>query len=121
MEFRRVLFRSVLQPRLACGESPLVSSALHRRVFRHWIPMSKTLIIAEKPSVALDISRALGGFAREGDYFESERYVLASSIGHLLGLVAPNDPVKGKWSFAHLPVIPPNSNSARLTSDPPSA
>ena len=69
--------------------------------------MSKTLIIAEKPSVALDISRALGGFAREGDYFESERYVLASSIGHLLGLVAPNDPVRGKWSFTHLPVIPP--------------
>jgi len=69
--------------------------------------MTKTLIIAEKPSVALDISRALGGFSREGDYFESERYVLASSVGHLLGLVAPNDPVKGKWSFAHLPVIPP--------------
>jgi DNA topoisomerase-3 len=69
--------------------------------------MSKTLIIAEKPSVALDISRALGGFAREGEYFESERYVLASSVGHLLSLVAPNDPVKGKWSFAHLPVIPP--------------
>jgi len=69
--------------------------------------MSKTLIIAEKPSVALDISRALGGFTREGEYFESERYVLASSIGHLLGLVAPNDPVKGKWSFTHLPVIPP--------------
>ena len=69
--------------------------------------MTKTLIIAEKPSVALDISRALGGFTREGDYFESDRYVLASSIGHLLTLVAPNDPVRGKWSFAHLPVIPP--------------
>ncbi|UYO93806.1 DNA topoisomerase III [Pollutimonas sp. M17] len=69
--------------------------------------MNKTLIIAEKPSVALDISRALGGFTREGDYFESEQYVLASSIGHLLSLVAPNDPVRGKWSFAHLPVIPP--------------
>ena len=69
--------------------------------------MNKTLIIAEKPSVALDISRALGGFTREGDYFESDRYVLASSIGHLLTLVAPNDPVRGKWSFAHLPVIPP--------------
>jgi len=68
--------------------------------------MSKTLIIAEKPSVALDISRTLGGFSREGDYFESEQYVLSSSIGHLLGLVAPNDPVRGKWSFAHLPVIP---------------
>lgn len=69
--------------------------------------MNKSLIIAEKPSVALDISRALGGFTREGDYFESDRYVLASSIGHLLSLVAPNDPVRGKWSFNHLPVIPP--------------
>jgi DNA topoisomerase-3 len=69
--------------------------------------MGKTLIIAEKPSVALDISRALGGFKREGEYFESEQFVLSSSVGHLLGLVAPNDPVKGKWSFAHLPVIPP--------------
>lgn len=69
--------------------------------------MDKTLIIAEKPSVALDISRALGGFTREGDYFEHEKYVLSSSVGHLLTLVAPNDPVRGKWSFAHLPVIPP--------------
>lgn len=68
---------------------------------------TKTLIIAEKPSVALDISRALGGFTREGDYFENDQYVLSSSVGHLLGLVAPNDPVKGKWSFTHLPVIPP--------------
>ena len=68
--------------------------------------MNKTLIIAEKPSVALDISRALGGFTREGDYFESDRFVLASSVGHLLSLVAPNDPVRGKWSFANLPVIP---------------
>lgn len=68
--------------------------------------MTKTLIIAEKPSVALDISRALGGFTREGDYFESENFVLAASIGHLLSLIAPNDPVRGKWSFTHLPVIP---------------
>jgi DNA topoisomerase-3 len=69
--------------------------------------MTKVLIIAEKPSVALDISRALGGFTREGDYFENDQYVLSSSVGHLLSLIAPNDPVKGKWSFAHLPVIPP--------------
>jgi len=69
--------------------------------------MSKTLIIAEKPSVALDISRALGGFTRQSDYFESDDYVLSSSVGHLLTLVAPNDPVRGKWSFTHLPVIPP--------------
>lgn len=69
--------------------------------------MSKALIIAEKPSVALDISRALGGFTRQGDFFESDDYVLSSSVGHLLSLIAPNDPVKGKWSFTHLPVIPP--------------
>src|SRR5690625_682487 len=69
--------------------------------------MTKTLIIAEKPSVALDISRALGGFTRQGDYYESDEYVLAASIGHLLGLVAPNDPKRGKWTFTHLPVIPP--------------
>lgn len=69
--------------------------------------MTKVLIIAEKPSVAVDISRALGGFTREGDYFENDQFVLSSSVGHLLSLIAPNDPVKGKWSFAHLPVIPP--------------
>ena len=69
--------------------------------------MSKALIIAEKPSVALDISRSLGGFTRNGDFFESDDFVLSSSVGHLLSLMAPNDPVKGKWSFTHLPVIPP--------------
>ena len=74
--------------------------------------MTKTLIIAEKPSVALDISRALGGFTREGDFFENEKYVLSSSVGHLLTLIAPNDPVKGKWSFAHLPVVPPEFDLA---------
>ena len=46
--------------------------------------MAKKLIIAEKPSVAADIARALGGFTRKGDYFESEGYVLSSAVGHLL-------------------------------------
>ncbi|QID16307.1 DNA topoisomerase III [Nitrogeniibacter mangrovi] len=70
--------------------------------------MSKTLIIAEKPSVAQDIARALGGFTRQKDYFESDDYVLSSAVGHLLELaVPPDEEVKrGKWSFAHLPVIP---------------
>ena len=72
--------------------------------------MAKKLIIAEKPSVATDIARALGGFTRHGDYFESEEYVLSSAIGHLLELVAPEacEVKRGKWSFAHLPVIPPH-------------
>ena len=72
--------------------------------------MAKKLIIAEKPSVAADIARALGGFARKGDYFESDEYVLSSAVGHLLELVLPEeyDVKKGKWSFKHLPVIPPH-------------
>ncbi|GIK87748.1 MAG: DNA topoisomerase III [Betaproteobacteria bacterium] len=70
--------------------------------------MSKTLIIAEKPSVAADIARALGGFARQGDYFESERYVLSSAVGHLLEIGMPEEEEvkRGKWTFAHLPAIP---------------
>jgi DNA topoisomerase-3 len=72
--------------------------------------MSKALIIAEKPSVAADIARALGGFHKEGDYYESEQYVLSSAVGHLLEIKAPEeyDVKRGKWSFAHLPVIPPH-------------
>ena len=72
--------------------------------------MAKRLIIAEKPSVAGDIARALGGFTRKGDYYESDEYVLSSAVGHLLELVLPEeyDVKKGKWSFARLPVIPPH-------------
>lgn len=72
--------------------------------------MGKALIIAEKPSVATDIARALGGFKKNEDYFESEHYVLSSAVGHLLELIVPEgvEPARGKWSFAHLPVIPPH-------------
>src|SRR6266581_3689482 len=52
--------------------------------------MAKKLIIAEKPSVANDIARVLGGFTRHGDYYESRDYVLSSAIGHLLELVPPH-------------------------------
>ncbi len=71
--------------------------------------MGKQLIIAEKPSVAQDIARALGGFRKEKDYYESDEYVLSSAIGHLLELTVPEEyeVKRGKWSFAHLPVIPP--------------
>ncbi|KPK19172.1 MAG: DNA topoisomerase III [Betaproteobacteria bacterium SG8_41] len=71
--------------------------------------MGKRLIIAEKPSVAADIARALGGFTRHGDHFESERYLICSAVGHLLELRAPeeHDPRSGRWTFKHLPVIPP--------------
>jgi DNA topoisomerase-3 len=71
--------------------------------------VSKELIITEKPSVAGDIAKALGGFKRHDDYYESDRYVLASAVGHLLELTPPEgfEAPRGKWTFAHLPVIPP--------------
>ena len=75
--------------------------------------MSKTLVIAEKPSVAQDIVKALtpqtGKFEKHDDHFENERYVVTSAVGHLLEIQAPEDfeVKRGKWSFANLPVIPP--------------
>jgi DNA topoisomerase-3 len=72
--------------------------------------MSKALIIGEKPSVAADIARALGGFTKQQDYYESDEFVLSSAVGHLLELKAPEefDVKRGKWSFTNLPVIPPH-------------
>ena len=75
--------------------------------------MTKTLVIAEKPSVAQDIVRALtpstGKFEKFDDHFENDRYVVTSAVGHLVEIQAPEqfDVKRGKWSFANLPVIPP--------------
>ena len=71
--------------------------------------MTKTLIIAEKPSVANDIAKSLGGFTKHDEYFESDDYVLSSAVGHLVEIAAPeeHDVKRGKWSFANLPMIPP--------------
>lgn len=71
--------------------------------------MGKSLIIAEKPSVASDIARAIGGFKKQDDFFESDQYVLSSAVGHLLGITPPEgfEAQRGKWTFTHLPVIPP--------------
>ena len=81
----------------------------------------KTLVIAEKPSVAQDIVRALtpvaGKFEKHDDHFENERYVVTSAVGHLVEIAAPEqfDVKRGKWSFAHLPVLPPSQRpSLRL-------
>ena len=72
--------------------------------------MGKALIIAEKPSVASDISKALGKFLRHDDYFENDEYVISSAVGHLLTIVPPPgvEAAKGKWAFKNLPVIPPH-------------
>jgi DNA topoisomerase-3 len=78
--------------------------------------LGKKLIIAEKPSVANDIARALGGFTKHGDYFEGDEFLLSSAVGHLLQLAVPEefDVKKGKWSFTHLPLIPPHFDLAPI-------
>jgi DNA topoisomerase III len=72
--------------------------------------MTKTLIIAEKPSVANDIAKAIGGFTKHDEYFESDQYVLSSAVGHLVEIAVPEeyDVKRGKWTFTHLPMIPPH-------------
>ncbi len=73
--------------------------------------MGKALIIAEKPSVATDIAKAIGGFTKDksGEFYESDKSVISSAVGHLLELIVPeeHDIKRGKWTFAALPHIPP--------------
>ena len=82
--------------------------------------MTKTIIIAEKPSVAQDIVRALGNadgkFEKHADHFENDRWVVTSAVGHLVEIKAPDDydVKRGKWSFANLPVVPPHFDVAPI-------
>jgi DNA topoisomerase III len=70
--------------------------------------MSKTLIIAEKPSVARDLARVLGKFKHENDFFENDRYIISSAIGHVVEMVPPEgaEVKRGKWNIENLPVLP---------------
>src|SRR3989440_9145338 len=70
--------------------------------------MSKSLVIAEKPSVATDLARVLGKFKKEKDFFENDRYVISSAIGHLVEMVPPEgaEVKRGKWNLENLPVLP---------------
>ena len=82
--------------------------------------MAKAIIIAEKPSVAQDIVRALtptaGKFEKHADHFENDLYVVTSAVGHLVEIKAPEEyeVKRGKWSFAHLPVVPPHFDLAPI-------
>lgn len=75
--------------------------------------MFKALIIAEKPSVASDLARALAkapgmtAFKKEKDFFENETHIISSAIGHLIELAMPE--ANGKkigWGWTHLPIMP---------------
>ncbi|MEA2116313.1 MAG: DNA topoisomerase III [Thermodesulfobacteriota bacterium] len=71
--------------------------------------MGKTLIIAEKPSVAGDIVKALPGtFKRSKTHYESNDYIVSYAIGHLVSIGFPEeiDPRFQKWSLDNLPILP---------------
>jgi DNA topoisomerase III len=69
----------------------------------------KSLIIAEKPSVAADIARALGKVPKSGEHYENDEYVISSAVGHVVELQMPEDIDKKKygfWRLETLPIIP---------------
>jgi len=69
----------------------------------------KSLIIAEKPSVATDLARALGKVPKQGDVYENDEYVIGAAVGHVVELEMPEDIDKkkyGYWRLETLPIIP---------------
>src|SRR5271168_3283136 len=66
----------------------------------------KSLIIAEKPSVAVDLARALGKVPKKGDFFENDDYVISSAVGHIVELQMPEDIDKKKYGFWRLDALP---------------
>jgi DNA topoisomerase-3 len=75
----------------------------------------KTLVIAEKPSVASDLAKVLG-VKKDKDWFENDRYVISSAVGHLLELAVPEEHEikRGKWTMEKLPHIPPEFTLAPI-------
>src|SRR5258707_6893873 len=70
--------------------------------------MSKSLIITEKPSVASDIAKALGGFKKGKDDYENEQYLISWAVGHLFTLAVPASmKEQDKWDMKKLPIMPP--------------
>ena len=68
----------------------------------------KSLVIAEKPSVARDIARVLGANQKNGGILEGKNYVVTWALGHLVTLAAPEeyDRKYEKWEMATLPMLP---------------
>lgn len=66
------------------------------------------LVIAEKPSVALAISKVIGAYKKENGYFEGSGYIVSSCVGHLTELAKPEDYDEKyrKWRYDTLPILP---------------
>lgn len=71
--------------------------------------MGKTLIIAEKPSVAADIAKALPGkLKKTKTHYENDDYIVSFALGHLVSIAYPEqiDPRFQKWNLDNLPILP---------------
>jgi DNA topoisomerase III len=71
--------------------------------------MSKTLVIAEKPSVGRDVARVLpGAFTKDEGYLEGPEHIVTWAVGHLVQLADPDeyDDKFKKWRMADLPIVP---------------
>ena len=68
----------------------------------------KSLVIAEKPSVARDIARVLGANQKNGGVLEGKKYVVTWALGHLITLADPEEYDKKyeKWEMSTLPMMP---------------
>ena len=68
----------------------------------------KSLVIAEKPSVARDIARVLGANQKNGGVLEGKKYVVTWALGHLVTLADPEayDKKYEKWEMSTLPMLP---------------
>ena len=70
--------------------------------------MSKTVVLAEKPSVARDIARVLGCNRKGNGYLEGNKYIVTWALGHLVTLADPEayDPKYKTWKLEDLPMLP---------------
>ena len=70
--------------------------------------MAKTLVLAEKPSVARELARVLGCKQSGEGYLEGEKYIVTWALGHLVELAPPEDYDKAwaKWDMLTLPMLP---------------
>lgn len=68
----------------------------------------KTLILTEKPSVAMDFAKALGIHGRQDGYIENDGYIITWAVGHLVTLKEPQEYKEqwGKWDLNTMPIIP---------------
>jgi DNA topoisomerase III len=72
--------------------------------------MSKTVVLAEKPSVGRDIARVLNCHKKGNGFFEGDRYIVTWALGHLVTLAEPDlyDPKYKTWKMEDLPMLPPS-------------